>query len=78
VAEAWELLTHNEVIYMSLDHDLGDHEPSGKALVMLMVEGNKWPLYKPQVHSQNPYGRLVMLDLIERYGPYDEGNKRTT
>ena len=57
---------------LSLDHDLGNDE-GGDAIkfVHWMIENDIWPEYKPAVHSANPVGRINMLALIDRYGPYD-------
>ena len=45
------------------------HE-TGYDLVKWMAENKVWPKNKPTVHSDNPPGRLNMLSVIERYGPY--------
>ncbi len=83
VKEAQEILTTRVVHTLSLDHDLGmcsscvradaetcRHIQSGYDLVKWMVEGERWPIKKPAVHSMNPVGRQNMQALIDRWGPY--------
>jgi len=68
--EAKELLLTGQVEEASLDHDLGDGENDGSALVRWMAEQNVWPKKRPRIHSANPVGVNYMRGVIDRYGPY--------
>ncbi|WP_435230985.1 cyclic-phosphate processing receiver domain-containing protein [Pseudopelagicola sp. nBUS_20] len=66
-------------VYISFDHDLGEHEPTGYDIVKAMVEGDmgerpnsgfetglhhKLNFY---VHSQNPIGKENIEGLLTNY-----------
>ena len=68
VEEAIELMSSGEVLEASLDHDLGDGEQEGYALVLYMAENDLWPKEAISVHSSNPPGAERMCGVIERYG----------
>jgi len=62
-----------EINIMSLDHDLGENEPTGYDFVKYLVEvGNYEPSYYPRqiyLHTANPVGRENMYQLLMRYKP---------
>lgn len=60
-------LERGDVERMSLDHDLGEHIPSGYWLVRWCAENSCWSRKKPTVHSMNLPGKAAMVALIERY-----------
>jgi len=70
VAEAQEIMLHQEIGRISLDHDLGDPEAEGRHLVLWMCEHDIWPTEGVDIHSGNVVGVQNMSALIERYGPY--------
>jgi hypothetical protein len=73
VNEAIAVMLTGEVLYASLDHDLGiwaSEGGDGTALVDWMAEHNIWPKTGIAVHSANPVGAKNMLATIERYAPY--------
>lgn len=78
VEEAIGLMSSGEVLEASLDHDLGDGEQEGYALVLYMAENDLWPEEAISVHSSNPPGAERMAGVIERYGHYirSPGTKR--
>lgn len=51
----------------SLDHDLGENQPTGYDLCKWMAETGAWPKQRPEVHSANPVGKEAMLWNIWRY-----------
>lgn len=55
--------------YLSLDHDLGEHEPSGLDAVKLLVYGLRAHLdgVELTVHSQNPVGKANMEGLLRSW-----------
>ena len=68
------LLKLNLINDLSLDHDMGynsinpsNENPSGKALVLWMIENNCWPKGNIFVHSANPIGSKSMRELIEKH-----------
>ena len=70
--EAIKHLQSGQVEHCSLDHDLGETDPSGKTgydVVQWMAENNTWPKFKPMVHSMNPSGSARMRLLIEKAFP---------
>ena len=60
------------IVEASLDHDLGENEPTGYDLVKWMAETGFWPETKPRVHSANPPGAENMRATIDRYWRSDE------
>jgi len=62
-----------EVNTLSLDHDLGENEPTGYDFVKYLVElGNYDPSVYPKqifLHTANGVGRDNMFKLLERYKP---------
>ena len=65
----------DNLIDVSLDHDMGDFSDQGGdgvKLVLWMIENNVWPANRPTIHSMNPVGRKNMEALIERYGNYGD------
>jgi len=67
VEEAQSLLGTGAVDEASLDHDLGDEQPDGGALVRWMALTGRWPKARPVVHSLNPVGRAYMEGMIDRW-----------
>lgn len=71
VDEAINVMQHFTVRDMSLDHDLGitpdGIEKTGYDFCLWMAEHANWPVNKPEVHSQNPVGRMAMKMLIDRH-----------
>lgn len=63
------LLTLGVVDNMSLDHDLGNDQPTGYDLLKWMADTSNWPKGHIWVHSQNPVGAKNMAEFIERYKP---------
>lgn len=56
----------------SLDHDLGDFADDGGdgwRFVLWMVENDRWPENRPNVHSMNPVGVARMRADIANYFP---------
>lgn len=77
--EAIELMSSEEVVEASLDHDLGQGDThEGYDLLLWMTEQNLWPSEAISVHSFNPVGVDKMIGVIVRYGPYRRiaGTKR--
>jgi hypothetical protein len=68
VDECLALLESGNVRYLSLDHDLGENEPTGYDLTKIMVERGLWPL-RIYMHTANPVGRDNMYQLLTRYKP---------
>jgi hypothetical protein len=68
------LLQDGVVEEMSLDHDLGEAEPTGNQFVLWMAETGHWPKKKPAVHSANSPGRDSMRAYINRYYPKEESD----
>jgi hypothetical protein len=66
VADAIPLIESGDVSRLSLDHDLGEYEPTGYDLVKWMEKNDKWP-QSVDVHSQNPVGAHNMLLAIRRH-----------
>ena len=62
-----------EVNIISLDHDLGENEPTGYDFVKYLIElGNYDPSVYPKqifLHTANGAGRDNMFKLLERYKP---------
>lgn len=80
VNEAIEIMKTGEVVFASLDHDLGiwsSEGGNGIKLLDWMAENNIWPIEGISVHSSNPVGVQQMLALIERYAPY-KGEKHNS
>lgn len=72
VNEAIELFENNIVHYLSLDHDMGGAPGGdGVALVDWMTDNRVWPERGVVIHSMNPVGRRVMMQQIDRQGPYE-------
>lgn len=69
VGEAMVLCMQNDVLEMSLDHDLGLDAGTGYTFVQWMVKTATWPQAKPAVHSANPQGKKAMEALIEFHWP---------
>jgi len=59
----------------SLDHDLGPGDGDGMEVVEWMVKARLWPLLKPTVHSANWHAAKNMKALIDRAGPYRDGQR---
>lgn len=55
------------ITHVSLDHDLGDNQPTGYDLVKWMAEFDTWPTKAVHVHSRNPVGAASMVATINRY-----------
>lgn len=55
------------VTEMSLDHDLGEGQPTGYDLCKWMAAENIWPTKSVGIHSMNPVGRNNMNAIIQRY-----------
>lgn len=72
----WEIkfiLISNRVEEISLDHDLGENQPTGYDLIKwlekkVMTEGYSFP--KIRVHSANPVGRKNIEAAIKRIEEY--------
>ena len=60
-------IQQNNFEAISLDHDLGEGEPTGYDLVNWIEMEDAWPDKKPIIHSMNPVGRRNMSRVIERY-----------
>ncbi len=64
--------THGFPIFVSFDHDLGEHEPTGFDIVKWIVETD---LDHPRIpdgfdfytHSQNPIGAKNITELLRNY-----------
>lgn len=67
VEEAKTLLLTKQVVSMSLDHDLGENQPTGYDLTKWMAENDCWPKSYVWVHSMNPVGAQNMYAMIDRY-----------
>ena len=73
VRDMIQLLQEQNVSEISLDHDLGEDQPSGYDLLLWIEEnvfrlrGNKLKILLPEihVHSMNPVGKKKMLAAIE-------------
>lgn len=52
---------------MSLDHDMGNNEPTGYELLLWMEENNIWPSGNISVHSANLSGATKMKLAIESH-----------
>lgn len=61
------LLQHGLVSHLSLDHDLGDNEPTGYDLCKWMAENDCWPTDEIYIHSANPVGQQNMKAIVDRY-----------
>lgn len=73
VNEAIEVMETGEVVFASLDHDLGvwtSEGGSGVKLTDWMAENDCWPSRGIRVHSSNPSGVQTMLATVDRYGSY--------
>lgn len=56
---------------MSLDHDLGDHEPTGLDFLRWLVINQAQLLPRViRIHSANPVGTMNMRQTLERAGVY--------
>lgn len=79
--EAIEILKTGDVVFASLDHDLGYlpgtliEAPNGTAVTDWMAEHDTWPIDGVVLHSANPIGRATMQATIDRYGPYRRGQR---
>jgi hypothetical protein len=72
VDEAKTALESGDVLYASLDHDLGDPDaPTGYDFCLWMAEFDIWPTEVVTVHSANPVGAKRMCGVVDRYGPYE-------
>ncbi len=76
VNDALYILANCKVNILSLDHDLGDNQPTGYDLVKVIVEswtqsGDKIYSYPKEIylHTANGVGRDNMFKLLERYKP---------
>ena len=69
VKAAKVLILGGEVEESSLDHDLGQNQPTGYDLCKWMAQTGNWPKKKPNVHSANPVGAQRMRGVISRYFP---------
>ena len=72
VNEAIQMVKHCTTTFetASLDHDLGDFAYDGGdgfRFVLWMAEHDRWPVYKPVVHSKNPVGAIRMRKDIDHY-----------
>jgi hypothetical protein len=73
--EAIELLQSGEVTIASLDHDLNmdqtmgvdNKEHTGYDVLVWMELNDVWPINGVQVHSQNPSGRIRMLQVVQKH-----------
>lgn len=75
-AEAIRVLAADEVVAMSLDHDMGGAmgcEETSRPIVMWLCEQleNRWPL-AITIHSWNPIGAVWLKGMCERYSPYQD------
>jgi hypothetical protein len=66
VKAAKEVLETRQVSHISLDHDLGNDQPTGYDLCKWMSENFAWP-DNVYVHSANPIGAKRMLDEYRSY-----------
>jgi hypothetical protein len=77
--EAHDVLQSCVVEEWSLDHDLGEG-PSGYDLVQRLVADQEmlglrfWPDHRPTIHGSNSVERFNMMQLIDRYAPYEKWN----
>lgn len=66
--EVIELLKHNEVTHLSLDHDLGDDKKGTGYDVLVWLEEqvivNNRKIPSITVHSSNPSAKMKMLSAI--------------
>lgn len=69
IEEVIEALKTREILWLSLDHDLGEDVPTGYELVKRMVEEDVWPSKGIYLHSSNVVGIENMLSMLERYAP---------
>jgi hypothetical protein len=74
-SEAITCLQLGEVLEISLDHDLGDYDATGREftgydVAYWMAERGIWPPDGAKSHSANPVGRGRIEAMIKRYGPY--------
>src|SRR5688572_4381266 len=67
VKDVQTLLLAGLVDQLSLDHDLGENEPTGYDLCKWMAEHNIWPQVACTIHSANPVGMQNMKATIDRY-----------
>lgn len=74
VAEAKEeLIDFPEVDEVSLDHDLGENQPTGYDLIKWLERGTMevgWNFPKIRVHSANPVGRKNIEAAVKRIKEY--------
>jgi len=68
VEECKELLLNNKVNILSLDHDLGNDQPTGYDLVKWTIENKVYPNVIT-VHSLNPVGKKNMTQLLKKNKP---------
>lgn len=67
-----QLLTGDQVAFVTFDHDLGESQPTGYDIAKLLVEkdmdnGVLLPSFSFQVHSQNPVGKANIEGLLNQY-----------
>lgn len=65
--EAIDALRDEDVVEISLDHDLGGDDTT-RPVVLWMCEHDTWPAVV-RVHSANPVGVEWLTGMVERYGP---------
>ena len=68
VEECKDILKNNKVNILSLDHDMGDDQPTGYDLIKWMIENNIYPGVIT-VHSLNPVGKKNMTQLLKKNKP---------
>ncbi|TJY41297.1 cell division protein FtsJ [Cohnella pontilimi] len=68
VDQCIKLLKHHKIDVLSLDHDMGYHQPTGYDLAKYMVSKR---LFANEIiiHSANPIGSLKMYFLLDRHKP---------
>jgi hypothetical protein len=68
VKEAMYYMKNYHINILSLDHDLGENEPTGYDFTIWMVGYGMWA-DKIYLHTSNPVGRANMYQLLDRYKP---------
>lgn len=63
VDEAIAHLAYDNVIEISLDHDLGDWQPTGRVVAEYIANMKMRPTV--YIHSMNPVGAKAMRDILE-------------
>ena len=67
-----QLLTGDQILFVTFDHDLGENQPTGHDIAKLLVEkdmdcGILLPSFCFYVHSQNPVGKANIEGLLNKY-----------